>query len=60
MSVFHSSQNSPLVRDSLTIWVIVGRQASSICLRVLVGMMSNSQCLFMFIMTVQTSVSVNG
>ena len=61
MAVFHSSQNSPVVRDRLTIWIIVGREASSICLRVLVGMMSNSQCLFfMFIMTVHASVSVSG
>ena len=60
-AVFHSSQNSPFVRDRFTIWVIMGRQASSICLRVLVGMMSSSQCLFfMFIMTVHTSISVSG
>ena len=42
MAVFHSSQNSPVVRDSLTIHVMMGRKTSSICLRVLVGMMSNS------------------
>ena len=60
-TVFHSLQNSPLVRDRLTIWVIVGRQASGICLRVLVRMMSSSQCLFfMCIIIVCTSISVSG
>ena len=60
MAVFHSSQNS-IVRDRLTICVMMGRQASSIFLRVPVVMMSNSQCLFfMFIITVCTSISVNG
>ena len=39
----------------------MGRQASSICLRVLVGMMSSSQCLFfMAIITVHTPTSVSG
>ena len=60
-ATFQSLQNSPFVRDRLTIYVMTGRQASSICLRVLVGMMSSLQCLFfIFIMTVHTSDSVSG
>ena len=58
---FQSSQNSPFVRDRLTICVMAGRQASSICLRVLLGMMSSLQCLsFIFIMTAHTSDSMSG
>ena len=61
MAIFHSSENSPVVRHRLTIFVMMGRQATSNCLRVLVGMMSNLQCLlFMFIITVHTSISVSG
>ena len=61
MAVFHFSQNSVVVRDMLKIHVMMGMQATSICLRVLAGMMSNSQCLFfMFIIAVHTSISVSG
>ena len=60
-AVFHCSQNCPIVRDRLAIWVVMGRQPSSICLRVLVRMKSSSQCLFfMFIITVDTSTTVSG
>ena len=60
MAVFHSSQNSPNARDRLMIWVITGRQASSICLRVLLGWCLVHKCLFfIFIITVCTSISVS-